>query len=1278
MSSVKEKHYWSQLRSALTAGQWLAPFPAKEVNAKPLSWDNLFRKFNKHCKGFNDVSELASHNYDLALLLASSSLNEDEDYADVRDFSVELGNESVLPSERIQEALKGYETLKALQTANSDSVSFALAYYAYALGRPSDCLSHLAKVPDFSQIQAFVPKTGTASSSTSNLLTIPTSTAPASASSSVTGGFSSYIDSSVAEVRDGRGWALTETFRSLCLQGMSHEKLDPENPKKALRAYVAALPAFRVLQSSDFTSLISTPARLPSGKLDYSPFTQLRELWRWVERLLWRAICLSSRTSNIHISQDDATGEEDSLWMWLDKYTICSASWPPTFRTEHRSTISSIYLRALVLRHGIPKGPSSSMPISEKTPIWLHTARSVVQDYRAILNVSTKFPKAGERNVKVEEFVDLCVAVWEASGARGEHANWVLDILWWATRLTFNSSRVFRHLTRLLYLSGDASLAKRCLRLYIQVVSKAWQASKQGAGDSVNPNDNDSLVNDQHDGYLEDTDTDINWLETLVFGAKMLCKTASAAPGSQELDDVKEAITVLGKAKERMKFAEVMDPDTEAECQRLRAEFALAEGIADGVLAVKGQDPLARPSLLESSHQHLLESISIDPTPSAHFHLALSYARDSPHRDLDQAIQHAGIAAQGNSRDIHYWHLLGLLLSSVEKWEEADTILAHAADLDFFADPDSDTQEPKFPQTPVETSGGSNADDGTTVDGGGKELTGSIRTRRQSKHFALNIAINGDGNNNNGGLTRTFTSETVTPIQIDHVGALNASVLSSDATFVPPSAQLLRSILDPVPPSRQDLFEWGLQLRMTQMALVEVRQGPEGAEEGWLEVFSWVAEKKGTGPSAAPTEDPHLKSVSEPRRSLDIDPRNISSVSISALHATTVQMQTTGDSFVRVDTLEVSTSSVVSNGDADGLPPITISPASPDASSFNQEEIVNGDRRSSSEKKGALGALGRSRRSSSLERSEKDNKEKGGDTSKSKKMQQMLKNRVKESVRESQLRISAVGRKIGHGVTRNGSLRRSSSTPDFHAVLQQTSYQASSIHSRRRISSIIHSQSGTPTESITPPPPPPAPSPGPQTGFGTATAVPTPRAIRENRLLSDLWLMSAATFRRLGKIDEAKGAIQQGEVKDEHNPNVWVQLALYYNALGHTQHAISTLQKALFIDPDDVSATVHLARLYLTPPPSSPTSPNASECTSPDSSSPANRPSQSDIDLACGLLTALSRGRGWDVPEVWYYLGTAYRLQGRAEKEGEALERALRLSEARGVREVGAAIGSYI
>jgi hypothetical protein len=55
--------------------------------------------------------------------------------------------------------------------------------------------------------------------------------------------------------------------------------------------------------------------------------------------------------------------------------------------------------------------------------------------------------------------------------------------------------------------------------------------------------------------------------------------------------------------------------------------------------------------------------------------------------------------------------------------------------------------------------------------------------------------------------------------------------------------------------------------------------------------------------------------------------------------------------------------------------------------------------------------------------------------------------------------------------------------------------------------------------------------------------------------MSQLWLMSAATFRRSGKVEQAKGAIQEAEVRDEGNPGVWVQVRVclltldYYIAL---------------------------------------------------------------------------------------------------------------------------------
>jgi hypothetical protein len=139
---------------------------------------------------------------------------------------------------------------------------------------------------------------------------------------------------------------------------------------------------------------------------------------------------------------------------------------------------------------------------------------------------------------------------------------------------------------------------------------------------------------------------------------------------------------------------------------------------------------------------------------------------------------------------------------------------------------------------------------------------------------------------------------------------------------------------------------------------------------------------------------------------------------------------------------------------------------------------------------------------------------------------------VKKSVTKSQARITTISRKIGHGVARSGSvhLRRTNSAPD----LEQPASHASSIHARRFYAPSISGRSSIHTEKAPPPPLPVAATP------------PTPkkgRPAQDRRLLSDLWLMSAATFRRLGKIEQARGAIQEAEVTDDSNPAVWVQVS---------------------------------------------------------------------------------------------------------------------------------------
>lgn len=151
-------------------------------------------------------------------------------------------------------------------------------------------------------------------------------------------------------------------------------------------------------------------------------------------------------------------------------------------------------------------------------------------------------------------------------------------MLWWATRLTFNSHRIFRHMSRLFYVSGDLNLAIRTLRLYVQVAGKAWETANAEASQK---RESTSSVES-----AQGADTDKNWVQTLVQGARMLCRVACSKSGTalgttgNGLDEAKEAGVLIKKAKTRL-------DKNDAE---LTANVYLAEGIWHSVMAHKGKD----------------------------------------------------------------------------------------------------------------------------------------------------------------------------------------------------------------------------------------------------------------------------------------------------------------------------------------------------------------------------------------------------------------------------------------------------------------------------------------------------------------------------------------------------------------------------------------------------------------------------------------------------------------------------------------------------------------
>lgn len=149
----------------------------------------------------------------------------------------------------------------------------------------------------------------------------------------------------------------------------------------------------------------------------------------------------------------------------------------------------------------------------------------------------------------------------------------------------------------------------------------------------------------------------------------------------------------------------------------------------------------------------------------------------------------------------------------------------------------------------------------------------------------------------------------------------------------------------------------------------------------------------------------------------------------------------------------------------------------------------------------------------------------------------------------------------------------------------------------------------------------------------------------------------------------------------------FMQLGLYYAALGEQEKAIASFYKALFINPDHVSAFVYLTKEYLIP--CSATSPTLSSFSEEDQPPPATSSrsatgiplassAKDNVDLAAGLLHKVTRGPGWDVPEAWYFLAKALGMQGKTDRERECLVYASSLLEGRGVRDIADAIGWWL
>lgn len=384
--------------------------------------------------------------------------------------------------------------------------------------------------------------------------------------------------------------------------------------------------------------------------------------------------------------------------------------------------------------------------------------------------------------------------------------------------MTFHSHRIFRHQIRLLHASGENDLAKRTLKVYAQLVTKSRQASMGEVESTIRRRrtldglDNDPAVMDDVEPEAEhgSADSDRQFVDCLIFGARMLCRL----PG--DVEDAHWAEECLKTATDYVSKNYRLNAD-----HVLKARVSCADGIVQSIIALRGSchtgchiresltylpeaDPTKRLIQMRKAVDHLASAVALNPeSADAYYHLAVALLQAGPTRDLDACISAAKHAVELESNEIRYWHLLGLALSAAGQFKQVLDVLA----IGEAVEPDEDSVDAPVEVPPTDTS--------PSASGATSSPSGD----------AANVASDGE-----------IRSESSQGLQ---------TLLSASDSKAPSATSMLLPIPDHPPPSKEDIFEYGLQLRITILAIVELTDGAETASGRWVDVFAWFAERGG-------------------------------------------------------------------------------------------------------------------------------------------------------------------------------------------------------------------------------------------------------------------------------------------------------------------------------------------------------------------------------------------------------------------------------------------------
>ena len=217
-------------------------------------------------------------------------------------------------------------------------------------------------------------------------------------------------------------------------------------------------------------------------------------------------------------------------------------------------------------------------------------------------------------------------------------------------------------------------------------------------------------------------------------------------------------------------------------------------------------DPKLRPSQLQEARDLLQRATTLDPhSASAFWHLATV---QSSLRDVDASVLSAKQAVELAPGDVRTWHLLGLMLTAQENWDQALEIL----DIGLL-------------KTTEGLVGGEFGEGPGASDAQSRSGEGGAKDEVLKQDFA-----------EPGSIPRPQNGSAAPPVE-----KLDGTLLEPRIDTLP-SASSFHYIIPSVPfQTTSEKFDASIQLLLTQLALSEKYEGAERANERWPDVFSFFS-----------------------------------------------------------------------------------------------------------------------------------------------------------------------------------------------------------------------------------------------------------------------------------------------------------------------------------------------------------------------------------------------------------------------------------------------------